>query len=151
MSDGYNKMDPAGNHYTLAELQTGMEASFTAAVTEEKVRKFLEVSGDTNPLHMDDEYARAKGHPGRVVYGMLTASLYSTLAGVYLPGEHCFLWEVDSKFTGPVYIGDVLTVSGKVTEVNERFRFIKIKARIDNQNGQTVSRAVITTGVDDGT
>ena len=139
------------NHYTLAEMSVGMEASFTAAVTEEKVRKFLEISGDTNPLHMDDEYARAKGHPSRVVYGMLTASLYSTLAGVYLPGEHCFLWEVDAKFTAPVYIGDELTVAGKVTEVNVRFGFIKVKAQVKNQKGQTVSRAVITTGVDDGT
>ena len=128
-----------------------MEAHFSAAVTEEKVRQFLEISGDTNPLHTDDEYARAKGHPSRVVYGMLTASLYSTLAGVYLPGEHCFLWEVDARFTAPVYIGDELTVSGRVTEVNEQFRYIKVKARIENQRGQAVSRAVITTGVDDGT
>ena len=139
------------NHYTLAEMSVGMEASFTAAVTEEKVRKFLEISGDTNPLHMDDGYAQAKGHPSRVVYGMLTASLYSTLAGVYLPGEHCFLWEVDAKFTAPVYIGDELTVTGRVTEVNDQFRFIKVKAQVKNQEGKTVSRAVITTGVDDGT
>ncbi len=128
-----------------------MEASFTAAVTEEKVRKFLEISGDTNPLHVDDEYAWAKGHPSRVVYGMLTASLYSTLAGVYLPGEHCFLWEVDARFNAPVYIGDELTVTGKVTEVNDRFGFIKVKSQVKNQKGQIVSRAVITAGVNDGT
>lgn len=128
-----------------------MEERFSASVTEENVQRFLQLSGDTNPLHTDEAYARAKGHPGRVVYGMMTASLYSTLAGVYLPGEHCFLWKVDSEFTAPVYIGDELEVSGRVTEVNARYGFIKVKARIRNQKGQTVSRAVITTGVNDGT
>lgn len=139
------------NRYTLAEIQIGMEASFSADITEEKICKFMEISGDTNPLHMDDEYARAKGYPGRVVYGMLTASLYSTLAGMYLPGEHCFLWEADAKFTAPVYVGDELIVTGRVTKVNEQFRYIKVKAQVKNQKGQIVSWAVITAGVDDGT
>lgn len=139
------------NHYTIQELVPGMKASFSVTVTEEMLQKFLEISGDVNPLHTDIAFARAKGYPGRVAYGMLTASFYSTLAGVYLPGERCLLWEVNSKFTSPVFLGDELDVYGKVTEVNESYGFIRIKARIKNQKGETVSRGVITAGVNDGT
>lgn len=139
------------NHYTIRELAPGMEARFSVTITAEMLQKFLEISGDVNPLHTDAAFARAKGYPGRVAYGMLTASFYSTLAGVYLPGEHCLLWEVNSKFTAPVFVGDELDVYGKVTEVNEGLGFIRLKARITNQEGKTVSRAVITAGVNDGT
>ena len=135
------------NHYKLHELVPGMEARFSVMVTEGMLQKFLEISGDVNPLHADDAFARAKGYPGRVVYGMLTASFYSTLAGVYLPGEHCLLWEVNSKFTTPVFVGDELDVCGKVAEVNRAHGFVQLRAQIRNQKGQTVSRAIITAGV----
>lgn len=135
------------NHYKLHELSPGMKACFSATITEEMLQKFLEISGDVNPLHVDDAFAQAKGYPSRVVYGMLTASFYSTLAGVYLPGEHCLLWEVNSKFTNPVFVGDELSVYGEVIEVNVGFSFIRLKARVKNQRGQTVSRATITAGV----
>lgn len=139
------------NHYRLEELASGMEERFSVTITEEMLQKFREVSGDVNPLHTDAGFARAKGYPGRVAYGMLTASFYSALAGVYLPGEHCRLWEVDSKFTAPVFVGDKLDVQGKVAEVNERYGFVRIKVRVRNQRGETVSRGVITAGVDNGT
>lgn len=135
------------NHYKLHELTPGMEACFSVTITEEMLQKFLEISGDVNPLHADAAFAQAKGYPSRVVYGMLTASFYSTLAGVYLPGEHCLLWEVNSKFTDTVFAGDELDVYGKVIEVNKDFGFIRLKARVKNQKGQTVSRATITAGV----
>lgn len=135
------------NKYTLSELCSGMEESFCVVLTENMLQKFLEISGDTNPLHIDAEFARTKGYPDRVVYGMVTASFYSTLAGVYLPGKHCLLWEVNSKFNAPVFIGDELNISGTITKVNKEFNFVKIKAKIRNQRGQIVSRASITAGV----
>lgn len=135
------------NDYTLLELKPGMEESFSVTVTEDMLQKFLEISGDINPLHTDTKFAYQKGYPGKVVYGMMTASFYSTLAGVYLPGKHCLLWEVDTKFTVPAFVGDHLEISGRITEVNDRFGYIKIKARVKNQKGETVSRANITAGV----
>ena len=135
------------NSYRLSDLGLGMEERFCVAVTEDMLQKFLEISGDTNPLHTDAEFACGKGYPDKAVYGMLTASFYSTLAGVYLPGKHCLLWEVNTKFTAPVFVGDKLEISGEITEVNVQFGFIKIKARIKNQRGKTVSRANITAGV----
>ena len=96
---------------------------------------------------MDADYAAGRGYPGRVVYGMLGASFLSTLAGVYLPGEHCLLHGVDLKFAKPIFIGDTLTVTGVVDEVNDTFREITIKASIVNQDGKKVTRAVIRAGV----
>lgn len=78
---------------------------------------------------------------------MLTASLYSALAGVYLPGKYCLLHEMDSSFNLPVYIGDSLHVTGVIKEKNDVFRFVIIKATITNQHGQKVSRATIRAGV----
>ncbi|MDD3428607.1 MAG: MaoC family dehydratase, partial [Oscillospiraceae bacterium] len=110
-------------------------------------RMFYDITQDDSPIHMDAAYAEKRGYPGRVCYGMLQASFFSTLAGVYLPGEHCLLHSVESKFVKPVFIGDVLTVSGKVTEVNTDFNVITIKAQIVNQKGEKVCRGVISAGV----
>jgi len=83
-----------------------------------------------------------------VVYGMLCAGLFSTLAGVHLPGATCLLHSVESKFVKPVYIGDTLTVTGTVQEVNETFAQVTIKAIITNQHGEKVVRGVIKAGVE---
>jgi 3-hydroxybutyryl-CoA dehydratase len=107
---------------------------------------FEKLSGDVNPLHRDASFAMERGYPGRVVYGMLTASLYSALAGVYLPGKYCLLRSVDSKFLKPVFIGDELTVTGEVAEVHADLGVAAIKAAITNQRGEKVSRAVLQCG-----
>ena len=96
---------------------------------------------------MDEAYAAQRGYPGRVVYGMLGASLFSTLAGVYLPGEHCLLHSVECKFAKPVFIGDELTVTGEVTEVSEMFREATIKVWITNAAGKKVTRGVVKAGL----
>ena len=102
------------NHYTLAEMTPGLTESFTVTVTEEMMQAFERLTGDCSPIHVDENYAKARGYGGRVVYGMLGASFFSTLAGVYLPGEHCLLHGVECKFARPVFIGDTLTVTGTV-------------------------------------
>lgn len=127
-----------------------MSESFTTTITAEKMQMFYELSGDNSPIHMQDGYAQARGHAGRVVYGMLGASMFSTLAGVYLPGANCLLHSVEAKFAKPVYIGDTLTVTGTVHEVNETFREITIKAVITNQHGVRVTRGLIKAGVEEG-
>ena len=135
------------NHYRLADLTPGVTESFTVTITEEMMAQFYAITGDNSPIHMDADYAAGRGYPGRVVYGMLGASFLSTLAGVYLPGEHCLLHGVDLKFSKPIFIGDTLTVTGVVDEVNDTFREITIKASIVNQDGKKVTRAVIRAGV----
>lgn len=135
------------NHYRLADLTPGVTESFTVTITEEMMAQFYAITGDNSPIHMDADYAAGRGYPGRVVYGMLGASFLSTLAGVYLTGEHCLLHGVDLKFAKPIFIGDTLTVTGVVDEVNDTFREITIKASIVNQDGKKVTRAVIRAGV----
>ena len=135
------------NHYTLTEMTPGLTESFTVTVTEEMMRQFCALSGDISPIHRDEDYAKARGYAGRGVYGVLRASFFSTLAGVYLPGEHCLLHGVECKFAKPIYIGDTLTVTGTVTHVSEAVGEAEIKAEIRNQDGKKVTRGTIKAGL----
>lgn len=141
------------NEYRFEEIISKEEdkteytkAEFSETVTSEMMQKFYEISGDDNPLHMDEAFAKEHGFNSRVVYGMLTASFYSRLAGVYLPGKYCLLHSVESSFKNPVFIGDTLTVTGYVKEKHEATRTLDIVAAITNQNGKKVSKAKILAG-----
>lgn len=133
--------------YTYNQINIGHEETFSVKITEELQNKFLDISGDISPIHVDESFAKNKGFSGRVVYGMLTASFYSTLVGTYLPGENCLFYESDIKFRKPVFIGDNLYITGKVTEKNDTFKMITIKATIRNDNNQIVSSAKLKVGV----
>ena len=135
------------NHYTLAEMTPGLTESFTVTVTEEMMQAFERLTGDCSPIHVDETYAKARGYGGRVVYGMLGASFFSTLAGVYLPGEHCLLHGVECKFARPAFTGDTLTVTGTGVNVSEAVAEAEIKAVITNQDGKKVTRGVIKAGL----
>lgn len=137
------------NDYRLGDLQPGVKASFDAMITSTMLDEFARLSGDTNPLHADADFAQARGYPGRVVFGMLTASFYSTLAGVHLPGRHALLQGVDASFVAPVFAGDRLTVNGEVAAVHKALGQIEIRAHITNQHGVKVSRAKIRVGFSD--
>ncbi len=137
------------NNYKFVDIHVGLEESFSVRVKSEKLDKFLKISGDINPLHTDIEYSKSKGFSGRVVYGMLTSSFFSTLVGVYLPGKYCILQGIDIQFSKPVYIDDILTITGKVSYINEAYKQIEIKAIIINQDNEKVSKATIKVGVMD--
>ena len=136
------------NEYKWEEIDLSKEykAEFSVEITEEMMEKFRMISGDDNPLHIDSDYAKAEGYQGRVVYGMLTSSLYSRLAGMYLPGKYCLLQRVDVHFHKPVYIGDKLTVSGYIKKKVEVGQTIVVSAQIENQNGMIISTAKIEAG-----
>ena len=136
------------NTYTYEQLEVGHKESFSVRITETEMDKFREITGDINPLHKDVEYAKAHGHERCVVFGMLTASYLSTLAGVYLPGEHSLIHSVKTKFSGVVYVGDELTVEGTVAEKNDTFNLIIIKVVIRNQNGEKVCKAEMQVGIE---
>ncbi len=126
------------NQYTMKDLEAGQEEAFAVTVTEDMLNQFRTITGDTNPLHQNAEFAKAKGYTDKVVFGMLTASFLSTLAGVYLPGENSLIHSVETKFLKPVLVGDVLRISGTVAEKDERFSLILIKVLIRNQNNEKV-------------
>ncbi len=131
------------NNYTFDELTVGMTESFKVKITEEMLDAFKGITGDVNPLHNDEEFAKAKGHPGRVAYGMLTASFLSTLAGVYIPGERSLIQQVETKFSKPVYIGDELTITGEIVELVESVQRLELKVTITNQDGKKVLRGTM--------
>ena len=137
------------NYYKLSDMEIGLEEFFEATIDEYKMDKFLEISNDINPLHLDRDYAKEKGFSNRVVYGLLTSSFYSTLVGVYLPGKYCILQGIDIQFSKPVYIDDTLKISGKVSYINEAYKRIEIKAIITNQDNKKVSKATIKVGLID--
>ena len=135
------------NSYKFNELAVGTSESFSVEITEAMMDKFIEITGDVSPIHVDADYAKAHGFKTRVCHGMLFGSMFSTLAGVYLPGEHCLLHSVETKFSSPVYPGDKLTVTAKISEINDTFKIATIKGNIKNQDGKTVCKAVIQAGV----
>ena len=134
------------NEYDFNKIAVGMSEEFVTTVTDEMMELFLRLSGDVNPLHVDADYARLKGFPNRVVYGMLSSSLYSTLVGVYLPGKYCLLQGVEITFHHPVYVGDVLTVRGEISYINEAYRMVEVKSYIKNQDNKKISKAKIKAG-----
>lgn len=133
------------NEYIFAEISPGMKASFEKEITLEMENGFREISGDDNPLHRDDEFAREAGggkFPGHAVFGMLTASFYSTMAGMYLPGKYSLIHSFDEiSFLKPVFVGDKLTITGEVTGKEESLNLIHLKVTIRNQDNKLVSRA----------
>lgn len=128
-------------------MTKGLSESFNVTVTEEMLDSFRQITGDINPLHNDEQFAREKGYAGKVCYGMLTASMLSTLAGVYLPGERSLIHGIEIMFSKPVFIGDTLTVKGTVYEINEAFGQITLKVEITNQNCIKVLRGKMKVGV----
>jgi 3-hydroxybutyryl-CoA dehydratase len=134
------------NDYRIDDIMPGVSASFEMIVTSRMLDQFGQLSGDTNPLHADADFAISRGFQDRVAFGMLSASFYSTLVGVHLPGRHALLQGVDAAFVAPVYPGDRLTVSGQVAAVHAALGQIEIRAQIVNQHGAKVSRAKIRAG-----
>ena len=133
--------------YQFKDIYVGLKEEFQVTVTADMFAQFCRITGDVNPLHTDEDFAKAKGYESNVAYGMLTASFLSTLAGVYLPGERSLIHSVESKFTKPVYAGDTLTVSGQVTECNDMFSVFTMKTTIVNQNGEKVLRGKMQVGI----
>ncbi len=126
------------NEYRFEDLKIGKEEFFTVTVTEEMMKSFLDLSGDTNPLHNDDEFAQKQGYQNKVVYGLLTTSFISRLVGVMLPGKYCLLQGNDVKYTKPVYVGDILIVKGIVDELHQSVQRAVIKIEIINQDEKKV-------------
>jgi acyl dehydratase len=135
------------NTYTYDEIEIGHTESFHAVLSEDDMAAFRKITGDENPLHCDDVYAARRGYPGRLAYGMLTASYLSTLAGMYLPGERGLIHEVTLQFTAPNFkIGGGITVTGKVADKHDRWKRLDIKAQIVSDDGVKLLRGLMKVG-----
>ena len=136
------------NEYKFEDIKLNMTEEFDVEITEKMQQDFRENIGDINPIHSDLEFAKNKGFDNVLVFGMLSASFFSKLVGVYLPGKNCLFQECKNiMFHSPIYIGDRLNVKGEVIEIDERFRRITIKAIIRNQDGKKCVSAKLIVGV----
>lgn len=135
------------NDFVWSDLKIGMSAQFEVELTAAMMDSFAIISGDINPLHQDEQFAKRSGFPGKVVFGMLTSSFYSALAGIYLPGSRALLHGIDIDFKSPAFVGDQLTITGEISFLNDAYHRVEIKAKIQNQAGKVISKANIRAGL----
>ncbi|HEX9459031.1 MAG TPA: MaoC family dehydratase, partial [Thermoanaerobaculia bacterium] len=93
----------------IEDFEVGQQASFTKTFTEDDVQRFIEITGDVNPLHVDEAFATGTPFGRRVLHGMLTASIFSTMVGMLLPGTGAIYRSQTIQFLLPVYAGDTVT------------------------------------------
>lgn len=103
--------------YFLEDLSVGMSAAHSKTVTEADIVKFAEVSGDSNPLHLDEAFAKTTRFKGRIAHGMLSAGFISTVLGTQLPGPGSVYMSQSLRFTAPVRIGDTVTARAEITDI----------------------------------
>ncbi len=123
-------------------IQVGETQTLTKQITEADVRKFVEMTGDDNPLHVDRAYAETTTFKDIVVHGMLGASFISTVIGTKLPGTGALWVSQNMEFLLPVRLGDVLTISATVLKKHERERLLELDTKIVNQNQQLILTGV---------
>ncbi|MDO9315471.1 MAG: MaoC/PaaZ C-terminal domain-containing protein [Burkholderiaceae bacterium] len=121
---------PPSRVLALGELVEGLQACVDFSVTATQMQQFAELSGDFNPLHTDDEFARAKGFDGAVVYGALMVAKVSQLIGMQLPGRDSVWASVALDFRKPLYVGQAAQVEGVVTEVSESTGMVVLKVTV---------------------
>jgi 3-hydroxybutyryl-CoA dehydratase len=108
---------PDLNGYYFEDLRVGMEASVSRTITDTDLRNFTGVSGDTNPMHLNEEYAKQTPFGGIIVHGLLTASLISAVIGTKLPGPGCIYMSQTIKFLAPVRVGETVYAIVRVKEL----------------------------------
>jgi 3-hydroxybutyryl-CoA dehydratase len=126
------------NNKSFEEIMVGDKASFSKTISESDIYTFAGITGDFNPVHIN-EVAAARGlFKKRVAHGMLSASLISTVLGTGLPGPNTIYLSQEIQFKAPVYIGDTLTAEVEVLEKDEKKNIITLRTLVVNQDGKIV-------------
>lgn len=126
------------SNFTIDELEIGQTANYKKTLTEREIILFAAASGDTNPVHMDEEYASGTPFGGRIAHGIWTASLISAAIANVMPGPGSIYLGQSLKFSRPVKIGDTITIELEVTEKNEKRKRVSIQCSGSNQEGKQV-------------
>ncbi|PHR61644.1 MAG: (R)-hydratase [Robiginitomaculum sp.] len=125
--------------YYLDEMSIGMFAENTMVVSGDKIDTFAKLSGDFNPIHVDEEFAKASMFGKRIAHGALSASLISAILGNDLPGPGAVFVELNMRFRRPAFIDDTITARAEVVEINERTGRVKMKVSC-SVNGKQIIR-----------
>lgn len=125
-------------NFTYDEVTIGQTGHYSKTVTEQDIQLFAVVSGDSNPLHLDPDFAAQTPFGERIAHGMLTASFISAALAMLLPGPGCVFREQSLKFRQPVKIGDVIRVELEVVEKMDRSKTLTLQSKAYNQNEKLV-------------
>lgn len=128
------------NKIPIEDIKIGMEVSYSQTITDSDIKAFAGISGDRNPVHMDEEYAQNSRYKKRIAHGMITASYFSALFGTKIPGEGCVYVAQSLRFKRPVYLGDTVVASVIVTSVD------LLKKRVFFQTICKVKNKIVTDG-----
>ena len=126
------------NEYIFEEINCGHEESFNVKISQEDILNFSNISGDKNPLHLDDNYSKKTKFKRPVVYGMLVQSYVSTLAGMYLPGKYSLILSTNLNNKKPCYVNDEIVVCGKVKSKLTFGNILVLDIKMTNQNNEVV-------------
>ena len=128
------------NNIPIEKISVGMQVSYSQTITDADIKNFAGISGDRNPVHLDDNYAEKSRYKKRIAHGLMTASYFSSLFGTKIPGEGCVYVSQSLQFKRPVYMGDTVTATVEVLSVNT------VKRRVLFRTLCKVGSKVVTDG-----
>ena len=131
-------MNEKAAEYRLEDIKLGQKMSFKVTITESMLNEFAKLSGDYNPLHMDENYANSTSFKHRVCHGMLLASFFSRLIGMYMPGRNALYLTQSLKFVSPCFINDEVLIEGEILTMSTATRIITLKTTITNSSGNCI-------------
>ncbi|OPL15273.1 MAG: enoyl-CoA hydratase [delta proteobacterium MLS_D] len=123
---------------TIEELEVGDQADFAKTISEADIYLYAGVSGDFNPAHTNEEYAKSTFFKTRIAHGMLSAGFISTVIAMKLPGPGTIYLDQSLKFLAPVRIGDTITAKAEIIEITAVKNKVRLKTTCYNQDGITV-------------
>ncbi|MHA1270410.1 MAG: MaoC family dehydratase [Candidatus Helarchaeota archaeon] len=144
------------NERSFDDIEVGEKAEFTKTITQADDTLFAGISGDFNPVHIDEEYAKNTQFKTRIVHGAFTSALISAVLGMKLPGPGCIYGGQEIRFTAPVHFGDTVTAHAEViekyTKKEGKLKFLKIKTQViidscvidSSNNGKVAADGVAT-------
>jgi 3-hydroxybutyryl-CoA dehydratase len=123
---------------TIDEIRVGDTSEFTKTVSESDIYLYAGITGDTNPAHINEEYAKGTFFKTRVAHGMLSAGFISTVLGNKLPGAGTIYVKQELTFMAPVHMGDTITARVEVIEIISEKNRVRLRTYCVNQDGTTI-------------
>lgn len=121
-----------------SDIKMGQSAEIVHTITENDIQAFGDLSGDYNPIHFDDEWAKQTMFEGRIAHGILTSAFISAALGMRLPGTGSIYMSQSMRFLGPVRIGDTITARVEVVNLNDEKERVTLRTTCTNQEGTLV-------------
>jgi len=138
MNDDQIKAGSGGEFPSYDDLRLGDSASMGLLVSGALVEKYAALIGDTNPVHLDDEFAAKSFFHRRVAHGMIAAGLISAVLGTRLPGPGAIYLNQSLDFKRPVYLDETIQAKVEITELFDKHKKVTFRTWVENSSGQVV-------------